>query len=104
MIYVSIHLILTLPAISLSCGCAAWMILCALFVVDVVRPVVVWIGVVLCDGDAVFGRCVADGFAWPFLVGVNAGTIGLRGIILSFIVGITSSSSDSSVNGENNNG
>lgn len=75
------------------------MMLCALFVVDVVRPVVVWIGVVLCDGGAlVFGRCVADGFAWPFLVGVTAGTTGLRGIMLSFIVGTTSSSSDSSAN------
>lgn len=75
------------------------MILCALFVVEVVLPVVVdWIGVVGYDGDADFGLCVGvAGFAWPFLVGVKAGITGLRGIMLSFMVG-TISSSDSSVN------
>lgn len=92
------YLMLTLPAISLSWGWAAWIMLCASFVVDVVLPVVVWIDGVCDDGDPVLptvGLNVAVGFAWPFLFDV--GTTGRRGIILSFIVG-TTSSSDTSTN------
>lgn len=85
------YLILTLPAISLSCGCAAWMILWALLVVDVVRPVVVWTA----PGPLLVVFNVAVGFACPFFVCVIVGTIGRRGIKISFTVG-TNSSSDAS--------
>lgn len=67
------------------------MILWALFVVDDVREVDDWTIGVLCAGVTVLGLKVF-GFAWPFLVGVRDGMIGLRGTMSPFTVGTISSS------------
>lgn len=83
--------ILTLPAISLSCGCAESMTLWAFVVVDaLVRAVVVVVvvesnvGLTGCNGFNGRTFNVGDGelLAWPFLLFVD-GLLGLRGITSS---------------------
>lgn len=86
----SSYLILTLPAISLSCGCAVKMTLFGFNVVDVLAPVPdvdVITGDVLYTGDDDFTLFVGDGalFACPFLA-VTLGFNGRRGINLSRVV------------------
>lgn len=79
----------TLPAISLSCGCAAKMTFCVFSDVDL--DVVVDSD----DGDAVFGRYVIDGalFACPFLLGWWMGRLETS---LSYVVDAALSFSTSS--------